>query len=272
MKYLLEDVEIMCVEINLKKQKWVILGIYRPPNMNDAYFTNHLCRVIDCYSKKYDNFIIMGDFNLEPTNEQIKMLLPSYNLYNLVKEHTCFKGAPKCYDLILTNKKDSFQNTLALTTGLSDFHKMTMSVLKTEFVKADPIQINYRDYKKFNACAFKQDLKWKLTSDKNSHVDYSRFQSIFCEVLYHHAPLKKKNIRANDSPFMTKPLRKMIMNKSRSKNAYLKNKTVDNWERYRKLRNKCVKLTRKVKREYYHNINMNDINDNKKFWKIIKPT
>ena len=75
------------------------------------------------------------------------------------------------------------------------------------------------------------NLKWKLSSDKNSHVDYNRFQSSFCEVLNHHAPLKKKNIRANNSPFMTKPLRKMIMNRSRSKNAYLKNKTVDNWER-----------------------------------------
>ena len=28
-----DDVEIMCIEINLKKQKWIILGIYRPPNM-----------------------------------------------------------------------------------------------------------------------------------------------------------------------------------------------------------------------------------------------
>ena len=97
----------------------------------------------------------MGDFNLEPTDEQIKLFLPSYNLYNLVKEHTCFKDPPKCYDLILTNKKHSFQNTLALTNSLSDFHKLMMSVLKTEFVKADPIQINYRDYKNFNACTFK---------------------------------------------------------------------------------------------------------------------
>ena len=70
---------------------------------------------------------------------------------------------------------------------------------------------------------------------------------------------------------MTKPLRKLIMNRSRSKNAYFKNKTADNWERYRTLRNQCVKLTRKVKREYYQNIKMDDLNDNKKFWKTVKP-
>ena len=70
---------------------------------------------------------------------------------------------------------------------------------------------------------------------------------------------------------MTKPLRKLIMNRSRSKNAYFKNKTADNWERYRTLRNQCVKLTRKVKREYYKNIKMDDLNDNKNFWKTVKP-
>ena len=37
------------------------------------------------------------------------------------------------------------------------------------------------------------------------------------------------------------------------------------------LRNQCVKLTRKVKREYYQNIKMDDFNDNKKYWKIVKP-
>ena len=90
-------------------------------------------------------------------------------------------------------------------------------------------------------------------------------------LLNKHAPLKKKYLRANDSPFMTKPLRKLIMNRSRSKNKYLKNRTVDNWERYRQLRNKCVKLTKKVKSDYFKNINIQSIIDNKNFWKTVKP-
>ena len=62
------------------------------PNMNDNYFINHLSRVIDCYSKEYDNLIIMGDLNLQPSDEHMLSLFISYNLYNLVKENTCFKG------------------------------------------------------------------------------------------------------------------------------------------------------------------------------------
>ena len=83
-------------------------------------------------------------------------------------------------------------------------------------------------------------------------------------VLTKHAPLKQKYLRANYSPFMTKPLRKLIMNRSRCKNMYLKNKTVEKWDRYRKPRNECVKLTKKVKNEYFKNINIQSIIDNSK--------
>ena len=96
------DVEIMCVEMNLRKQKWILLGIYRPPSMNEKYFYDHLSRVVDYYTKTYDRIVIMGDFNSEPTDEHVQTFRNSYNLHNLVKENTCYKGPPKCYDLILT--------------------------------------------------------------------------------------------------------------------------------------------------------------------------
>ena len=261
----------MCVEINLKKQKWALIGIYRPPTMNERYFFDHLSRVIDLYSKKYDKVVIMGDFNSEPSDEPIETFCDTYNLYNLVKEKTCFKGIPKWYYLILTNCKNSFQNTVAITSGFSDFHKMTVSVLKTEFVKSDPIQINYRNYKNYNQLEFNKHLNSELLKDATSNTNYDNFQSILIRVLNTHAPLKKAYLRGNNSPFMNKQLRKMIMDRSRCKNNYFKNRTVENWEKYRKLRNECVKLTKNVKREYFENLNTNSVNNNKTFWKTIKP-
>ena len=182
----------------------------------------------------------MGDFNSEPSDKQVESFCDSYDLHNLVKEKTCFKGPPKYYDLILTNWNHNFQNTLVLTSGFSGFHKMTVTILKTEFVKTDPVQINYRYYKKFNICRFNVDLRNKINSDITSSSNYNIFQNILREVLDNHAPLKKKYVRANNSPFMSKSLLKMIMNRSRFKNKYFKNKTAENWEKYRKLRNECV--------------------------------
>ena len=116
-----------------------------------------------------------------------------------MKENTCFKGTPKCYDLILTNRKYNFQNTVALTSGFSDFHKMTVTVLKTEYIKAEPLQINYRDYKNFNIKLFNDDLKKELSTNYNTSKNYHKFQNIFKKVLDNHAPQKKKFVLRADN-------------------------------------------------------------------------
>ena len=70
---------------------------------------------------------------------------------------------------------------------------------------------------------------------------------------------------------MTKQLRKAIMHRSGLKNVFNKNGTTKTWDSYEKQRDFCINLLRKTKKEYFKNIIVKDINDNKKFWKTIKP-
>ena len=56
-----------------------------------------------------------------------------------------------------------------------------------------------------------------------------------------------------------------------SKYAYFKNKTVENWGKYCKVCNDCVKATRKVKKDYFLKLNINSVNDNKTLWRTVKP-
>ena len=83
--------------------------------------------------------------------------------------------------------------------------------------------------------------------------------------------MKKKFVRANHAPFMTKSLRKAIMLSSKPRNRYNKSRTSENLNSYRKWRNICVKLLNSAKKDYYNNLNINHITDNKKFWKTVKP-
>ena len=71
---------------------------------------------------------------------------------------------------------------------------------------------------------------------------------------------------------MNKFLQKAIMNRSRLKNKYLKNKTYENWEAYKKQRNTCVYMFRKGKKEFYNKLDTKTVTDNKLFWKVIKPS
>ena len=73
------------------------------------------------------------------------------------------KENPSTIDLVITNKPKSFQNTIGISTGLSDFHKMILTTMKTTFPKAAPKTITYRDMKKLDKTAFKFDLKENYT-------------------------------------------------------------------------------------------------------------
>ena len=84
----------------------------------------------------------------------------SYGLKNLIKVHTCRKNSKhlSCIDLILTNSPLSFQSSGVIETGLSDFHKMTVTVIGTNFQKLDPKIVRYRDYRKYCNYNVRQDL------------------------------------------------------------------------------------------------------------------
>ena len=67
---------------------------------------------------------------------------------------------------------------------------MTVMVLKTEFVKTKPLQINCRDCTQYNSVNFEQNLGIKFARDQSSYRDFNKSQQILCEVLEKHAPLK----------------------------------------------------------------------------------
>ena len=147
--------------------------------------------------------MLAGDFNTEETDDILEDFLFEHGAKNLVKEATCFKSLdnPSCIDLFLTNSPQSFQNTSTITTGLSDFHRMVVTVMKTTFPKGKPKTIYYRDYKKFNLQEFRRELRSELR--KTVVLGYAHFEHIFLTVLEKHAPMKQKIVRANDKPFMT---------------------------------------------------------------------
>ena len=94
------------------------------------------------------------------TNNYLEEFCASYNLKNLIKEPTCFKNIdnPTLIDHILTNHPKSFHSSSVYETGLSDFHKLTLTVLKTFHVKHKPKIIQYRDFNHFDNTSFRADL------------------------------------------------------------------------------------------------------------------
>ena len=62
-------------EINLKKSKWLLFGGYNPHKDNISNFLNQLGPILDYYMPKYDNFLLLGDFNSEMSEDAISVIL-----------------------------------------------------------------------------------------------------------------------------------------------------------------------------------------------------
>ena len=196
----------------------------------------------------------------------------SYNLKSLIKESKCFKSVdnPSCIDLILINHPKCFQNFGVYESGISDFHKLTFTVLKTYFQKAKPRIIKYRDYKHFDNNDVRDELIRELSSNNIQSDDLARFTNISKMILEKKAPLKERYVRYNQAKFMNKILQKAIMNRSRLLNRYRKEKTEATRSAYKRQRNFCVKLLRKTKKEFYNNLNVKYITENKLFFENRK--
>ena len=135
--------------------------------------------------------MVLGDFNLELENRDMEEFFKNYNLESLIEVLTCYENPnnPSCIDLILTSSQRSFQSPCAKETGLSDFHRMTVTFMKASLRK----------------------LKSKVIITET-------------KVLHKHAPRKSKFVRVNHSPFMNRELSKVIMTRTKLRNKFFKEK------------------------------------------------
>lgn len=84
--------------------------------------------------------MLIGDLNAEPPEKAVSDFCEICNLRNLIKDKTCFKypSKPNYIDLIVTNTPKCFEDTMVVETGFSDFHKMSITVMKMYYNKQKP--------------------------------------------------------------------------------------------------------------------------------------
>ena len=266
-KKLRNNSEYFFDEITLRKKKQLLCCSYNPHKNSISR------RELDLHSSNYENFILLGDFNSEMTDTNLKDFCNLYLLKNLIKKPTCFKNLenPKTIDLILTNRPRSFCNSDTHETGLSDFHKLAVTVLKMFSKKQSPNVISYRNYKIFSNYSFRTNLINEISSNGILEGDLTGFLDECKKSLDYQAPRKKKYTRANQASFLTKEINKEVMTRSRLRNKFLCCRSDENKNTYNEQRNRCVKLVTSAKKAYYSNLSIKDVDDNKKFGKIVKP-
>ena len=197
-KFLSDDtklIEGLYIELNIHKRKR-LLRCSNNPNKNNMNHPDALRRNLDLYSSEYERTILLGDFNIESKEPCMQSFLELYGLRNLILESACYNypEKPSSYDLFLTNSSSSFQNSCAIETDLSDFHKMTVTVMKTTFQKLKPKLIYYRDYSMFSNDRFREEfcLNYQCKTLVAQTTVWKIFY-IFSLVFWISLPLRRKN-------------------------------------------------------------------------------
>ena len=107
------NIQIMLFELNLRKDKWLFVSIYKQPLQNNQYLLLlDLLDLLEFYSNGYHNKVALGDFNPGLSSPSLLSFMDSQSSVSLIKNKTCFKGKGSCFDLILTNRKYSFKKLL----------------------------------------------------------------------------------------------------------------------------------------------------------------
>ena len=113
-----------------------------------------------------------------------------------------------------------FSKHLYYRKGLSNFHKLILTFFKTEIIHLKRKIAFYQNYKHFEDSKFLEDLNitdFSLNTDATNE-NYNFITDKFVNIVNRHAPLKKKTLRNNQAPFLTKELRKEIYTRSKINN------------------------------------------------------
>ena len=140
-------------------------------------------------------------------------------------------------------------------------------MLRPAFARDKPKKIFYCCQKNFDNEKFEVELKKHLSSA----LDFEWLHLAFKTTLERFASLQQKAVPNNNQTFMTKTLPKAIMKGSKLKNNFKKERNTKNCSDYKEQQHYCSKLLKDSKTRLFNNLKVENVTENKGFWKTIRP-
>ena len=75
-----ENIEGAFFDINIRDTKWLIFAGYNPKKEHIGSFLHHVGKSLDHVIGKYENLILLGDFNSQMEEDAMKDFCDIYNL------------------------------------------------------------------------------------------------------------------------------------------------------------------------------------------------
>uniref|UniRef100_A0A0E9XRT2 Uncharacterized protein n=1 Tax=Anguilla anguilla TaxID=7936 RepID=A0A0E9XRT2_ANGAN len=99
---------------------------------------------------------------------------------------------------------------------------------------------------------------------------WNYFKTTFLALINKHAPLRRFRVSGKDNPWFNETISSSIRERDKAWAKAKRSNDASDWVQYRALRNKCTKLIKNTKSDYYLHLINENLNDPSKFWKLIK--
>ena len=130
-------------------------------------------------------------------------------------------------------------------------HKLILGVRYSNLIKNSTRYVKKRSYKNFDEGKFLEEVRnihwWDLylKTDVNEAVDL--FTNKINSILDQMAPIKKFQTTTKYCPWLNKEIRQLIKQRNEAQKAMSENKTAENIEKYKNLRNRVTSYLKKSK-------------------------
>ena len=272
-----DDIECTSIELIIADEKILLLSMYKNPRMEPGSFKVIFEETCEKVSETHDNVVIIGDLNFNMLQDNmLSIIMPSFNLTNVINQVTCYKSnQPTLIDIMLVTKRRKILKSFSENTGISDFHNMIGGIFRVHKPAPKTKKLTVRKVSQINYdVVFSQISEDYVTQMLNTASDineaYERLHDLLSKVLDKHAPKKQIVIRKNDFQCMTKELRKAILYRNQLRNKYYKYRSSHYLSLYRLQRNRVTAIKRKEVSSYFTE-KCKEGTRNKDFWKAVKP-
>ena len=190
--------------------------------------------------------------------EKLLLAASENNLKQLITEPTrCINHSQTLLDVLVTSSPDLFSSA-----GCVEFTGSDHLMIYSECLQEVPVQSKVCTVRSFKKCDVEElsvelmDAPWQVMDTFNDVNDmWYYWKSLFLDVLDKHAPLLKvrRKMRGNDD-WLDSGLRSLMRSRSYYRRKHRKTCAVEDWERFKALRNEVNRRVRVAKVEYYQSI------------------
>ena len=282
--------EIQVIEITFSNHKnSIICNFYRSPNGNLNSFIEKLENVLQQLARhRNKNITLLGDSNInlldygriENVTKYVDLLGENGFAPVISRPTRITNHSATVIDHIFVNNCHSITKSGIITESLSDHLATFVSIiLDTNRVNCkirnDPTEFATRVINDENIAKFETEISnfdWNFLHDIDSvNEKYSAFESSYKEIYDRNFPLisKKPARRRNVQPWILEWLQLACDRKNKLYKAYIKTPTLENDEKYKKMKKFVNIHIKKAKSKYYTAYFKKFSSNSKKQWQMV---